>query len=97
MRVGIVRFKGVSRKMRTRFTLVFLAATTAIILTVLVLETSRQPMFRAADHADMRECVASIPSQWLRGSLEHGAAESACYYIHVRDRATPAEPSTPPP
>jgi hypothetical protein len=80
----------------TRFTLVFLAATVAIILGALIMETSRGPTFRAADHADMGECVRNIPREWRPGSLEYTGAESACYYIHVRNASDPPrEPGDP--
>jgi hypothetical protein len=72
--------------MGTRLTLLFLGATVVVILTALILETTRGPTFRAADHADMTECVRNIPSEWRPGSLEYDGAEAACYYIHVRDR-----------
>lgn len=75
----------------TRFTLVVLAATVAVILGALFLETSRGPTFRAADHADMGECVRNIPREWRPGSLEYDGAETACYYIHVRNRSAPRE------
>lgn len=70
----------------TRFALIFLIATIVVIFTALVVQTSRGPTFRAADYADMNECVRNIPSEWLRGSLEYDAAETACYYIHVRNQ-----------
>jgi hypothetical protein len=40
------------------------------------------PTFRAADHASYDECVRNIPREWLRGSIEHTRAESACVYEH---------------
>jgi len=76
--------------MGTRFTLIFLALTVAVILTALILETSRQPTFRAADHSNMRECVENIPREWRRGSLEYDGAEAACFYVHRPDR--PGQP-----
>jgi hypothetical protein len=78
--------------MGARFAFVFLAATVAVILGALILQASRSPTFRAADHADMGECVRNIPSEWRPGSLEHDGAETACYYVHVRGRA-PADRS----
>lgn len=77
------------KRMTTGATLLFLAATVVVILSALVIRTSRGPTFRASDYADMDDCVANIPSEWRPGSLEHGAAESACYYLHVRQRGTP--------
>lgn len=75
--------------MGTRFTLAFLGVVVAVILVALIRETSSGPTFRAADHADMAECVENIPREWRRGSLEYDGAEAACYYIHVRDRTPP--------
>jgi hypothetical protein len=79
--------------MGTRFTFVFLAATVAVILGALILQASRSPTFRAADHADMSECVRNIPSEWRPGSLEYDGAETACYYIHVRG-SSPVAPAS---
>ncbi len=67
-----------------KFSVVFLVAVVAIILTALIVQTTSGPTFRAADYANMNECVQNIPSEWLRGSLEYDAAETACFYIHVR-------------
>lgn len=72
----------------TRFTLVVLFATVAIIFTALVVQTTRGPTFRAADHANMEECVRNIPSEWRPGSLEYDGAETSCYYVHVRGRGS---------
>jgi hypothetical protein len=36
--------------------------------------------FRAADYDTMDECMASIPGEWLLGSLERTRAEQACHY-----------------
>jgi len=70
----------------TKFTLAFLALTVVIILGALIRQASQGPTFRAADHADMNECVQNIPSEWLPGSLEYDGAETSCYFVHVRGR-----------
>ena len=67
-----------------KFSLVFLVVVCAIIVTALVIETTSGPSFRAADYANMNECVQNIPSEWLRGSLEYDSAETSCFYVHVR-------------
>lgn len=67
------------------FTIAFLVLVVALILGALMMETTRGPSFRAADHSDMQECVRNIPTEWRPGSLEYDGAEAACYYIHVRD------------
>jgi hypothetical protein len=74
----------------TRFTIAFLAFTVTVILGALVMQTTRGPTFRAADHADMADCIRNIPSEWARGSLERDGAETACFYTHRPDR--PEEP-----
>ncbi|MEX2531101.1 MAG: hypothetical protein WD960_10045 [Gemmatimonadota bacterium] len=74
------------KKTGTWFTLAFLVATVVVIFTALVVQASRGPSFRAADYADMNECVRNIPVEWLPGGLEYSSAETSCYYIHVRDR-----------
>lgn len=71
----------------TKFAFVFIAATVVVIVAALVVQTSRGPTFRAADHEDMADCVGNIPREWRPGSLEYDGAETACYYIHVRERA----------
>jgi hypothetical protein len=42
------------------------------------------PTFRAADHATYDECIRNIPREWLRGSIEHTRAETACQHLHLR-------------
>jgi hypothetical protein len=74
------------KKTGTWFTLIFLVATVVVIFTALVVQTTRGPTFRAADYADMNECVENIPGEWLPGSLEYDGAETSCYYIHIRNR-----------
>jgi len=74
------------REMGTRFTVAFLALVVVVILGALIMETSSGPTFRAADHADMNDCVQNIPREWRPGSLEYDGAEAACYYIHIRGR-----------
>jgi hypothetical protein len=69
-----------------RFAMLFIAATVVVILTALIVQTTRGPTFRAADHDSMADCVANIPREWRPGSLEYDGAEAACYYIHIRDR-----------
>jgi hypothetical protein len=66
----------------------FLALTVIVVLSALLVQASRSPTFRAADHADLGECLRSIPTEWRRGSLEYGSAETACYYLH-RPHPTP--------
>jgi hypothetical protein len=46
------------------------------------------PTFRAADHASYDECVRNIPREWLRGSIEHTRAESACAHQHAHPSST---------
>jgi hypothetical protein len=71
--------------MGRKTTLMVLTAVVVTIVVALFLETASGPSFRAADHANMDECVRAIPTEWRRGSLEYDGAEAACYYIHVRD------------
>lgn len=80
--------------MGTKLTALVLGATVVVILGALYLETSTGPTFRAADHADMTECVENIPREWAPGTLEYDGAETACYYIHVRGRDAPAGPDS---
>jgi hypothetical protein len=75
--------------MGNRLTFAFLALVVLVIVGALIVETSSQPTFRAADHGDMNECIQNIPREWRPGSLERDGAEAACYYIHVRDRGSP--------
>lgn len=67
----------------------FIAIVLALIVGALLLETSRGPSFRAADHSSMEECVAAIPREWRQGSMERDGAEAACYYVHVRGQGAP--------
>ena len=72
--------------MGNRLTFAFLALVVLVIVGALVMETSSQPTFRAADHANMNECIQNIPMEWRPGSLERDGAEAACYYVHIRGR-----------
>jgi hypothetical protein len=67
-------------------TILFFVVVVAVILGALFLETSRGPTFRAADYADVNECIRNIPQEWRPGSLEREGAEATCYYVHVRNR-----------
>jgi hypothetical protein len=69
----------------TKSTLAILLLVVIAILAALFFETAGGPSFRAADHADMEDCVGSIPREWRPGSLEYDGAEAACYYVHVHD------------
>jgi hypothetical protein len=71
---------------RTGFAIAFLVVVTGVILGALIMETVRGPQFRAADYADMGECIRNIPGEWVRGSLEYTSAETSCFYIHRPDR-----------
>lgn len=72
--------------MSRKLTLLLLGLVVVVIVGALFVEMSRGPTFRAADHANMDECVRNIPAEWRPGSLEYDGAEAACYYVHVRDR-----------
>ncbi|MEX2528666.1 MAG: hypothetical protein WEA09_13620 [Gemmatimonadota bacterium] len=65
-------------------TAAFLILSLLVIVVALFWETSSGPSFRAADHANMQECVQNIPREWRPGSLDYDSAEAACHYIHVR-------------
>ncbi len=71
--------------MGRKATVAILLLAVVVILGALFLETSSGPSFRAADHADMEECVRNIPREWRPGSLEYDGAETACHYVHVRN------------
>jgi hypothetical protein len=70
----------------TKFTIAFLALTMIVILGALIVQTSQGPTFRAADYADMNECVRNIPTEWVRGTLERDGAETSCFYTHRPDQ-----------
>jgi len=70
----------------TRFTVIFLVLTVIVISGALLRQATQGPSFRAADYADMNECVQNIPREWLPGSLEYDGAEASCYWVHVRGR-----------
>lgn len=56
----------------------------AFIVVALFREAMRGPRFRAENHADYEACLAAIPAEWMRGSLERSGAEDACFYVHQR-------------
>jgi hypothetical protein len=71
-------------KTRTWVTIVVLGAAVLGLIVLLVREATRGPMFRAEDHASYADCIANIPPEWQRGSVEYMGAEAACGYIHAR-------------
>jgi hypothetical protein len=70
----------------TKFTIAFLTLTVLVILGALVVQASQGPTFRAADYANMNECIQNIPTEWVRGSLEYDGAETSCFYTHRPDQ-----------
>jgi hypothetical protein len=69
-------------KRRTWITLGVLAAVVVALIGMLMAEAARGPSFRAEDWADFHDCVANIPAEWQRGSLEFIQSEAACGYVH---------------
>ncbi|HLU24224.1 MAG TPA: hypothetical protein VKZ58_00765 [Longimicrobiales bacterium] len=70
-------------------TVVFLVVALAVIVGVLLLETSRGPSFRPGDYADLAECLRNIPSEWQPGSAEYEGARTACAYTHGHGQPMP--------
>jgi hypothetical protein len=73
-------------KKRTLMTLVLMAVTVVGLFVLLVREAARGPTFRAEGWASFDECIANIPSEWRRGSVEYMQAEAACGFAHSRRR-----------
>jgi hypothetical protein len=76
-------------KRATKLTLLVLALVTVGIMAALLREASENPVFRAADHATLEECLRSIPAEWLDGSIERTGAETACRHLHAPSAVPP--------
>jgi hypothetical protein len=59
-----------------------LGGTVVLLIVMLLREAASGPVFRAADHASLNECIAAIP--FAVGSLEYSGSEAACRYEHER-------------
>jgi hypothetical protein len=70
-------------KRRSWITLAVLTVAFVALIALLLAEAASGPTFRAEDHADFQACVAGIPQEWRRGSLEYIQAEAACGYVHM--------------
>jgi hypothetical protein len=64
--------------------LVVLALVVVGVSALLMREATHGTTFRAAEYATIDECMASIPREWLLGSLERTRAEAACQHEHER-------------
>jgi hypothetical protein len=71
-------------KLRSWLTLTVLGAVVLGLIILLFLEATRGPMFRAEEYDSYDECIANIPIEWRRGSVEHMGAEAACGYLHAQ-------------
>jgi hypothetical protein len=69
---------------RSLYTFIILVIVVIGIVALLFREATRGPTFRADDYGTLQECVANIPIEWARGSLEYTGAEAACQYAHQR-------------
>jgi hypothetical protein len=65
-------------------TILILGLVLVVILVFVTRFAFSGPTFRAADHASYEECIRNIPPEWLRGSIEHTRAETACTHVHQR-------------
>lgn len=64
----------------TKITIGTLGLALIAVIALTMMEAMRGPTFRAADYDTLQECMQSIPSEWLLGSLERTRAEAACHY-----------------
>lgn len=69
-----------------RMTAVLLVLVVVLIIVALIRATADAPIFRAADHATYRECMAAIPAAWSTNSLEREGAERACAHQEQQRR-----------
>jgi hypothetical protein len=67
---------------RSLYTALLLGFIVIGLVVLLFREAASGPIFRAGDHATFEECVANIPIEWPRGSIEYTGAEAACHYQH---------------
>lgn len=56
------------------------------IFVALMIETSRNPTFRAEDYESLEECLENIPRDWTGGTVEGMGAEAACRHLHAPSR-----------
>lgn len=76
-------------RMRSWLTLVVLGTVILGLVVLLIREALSGPAFRAEDYANYRECIANIPAEWPRGSVEYMGSEAACGYVHEATRPMP--------
>jgi hypothetical protein len=73
-------------KRSTLITGIVLVAVVIAIVVALFMEAAAGPTFRAEDYGSLQECVANIPVEWGRGTLQRDGAEQSCMYVHGRGR-----------
>jgi len=69
-----------------QITAAFLVVVVVGLIALLYREAVSGPMFRAEDYDTYAECMHNIPREWLPNSLERQGAETACLYVHQRQR-----------
>jgi hypothetical protein len=69
---------------RSQYTFIILVLFVIGIIALLFREATLGPTFRADDHATLEACIANIPIEWPRGSVEYTGAEAACEFAHIR-------------
>ncbi len=69
-----------------RLTAVLLLLVVVLVIVALVRTAASAPSFRAADHPTYAACMAAIPGEWGRNSLERERAERACLHEEEQRR-----------
>ncbi|HEU5211038.1 MAG TPA: hypothetical protein VFU06_16700 [Longimicrobiales bacterium] len=69
-----------------KLTAVLLVLVIVLVVVALIRTATSAPSFRAADHPTYNQCMAAIPTEWSRNSLERERAERACLHEEQQRR-----------
>jgi len=69
-----------------KLTAVLLVLVILLVVVALMRTAASAPSFRAADYPTYDACIAAIPAEWSRNSLERQRAERACLHEEQQRR-----------